>query len=413
LTASRKMRILVLQHLLPAPLDSGAKIRSYCTLRALASRHDLMMLSYVRTEDERRHMSELQEAFGRLELVHLDRSKARNVRDALSSLVRGRSFIISRDFREDMLRAFRKVVEDFEPDVVHVDHLQMAQFVGSDLGCATVLDQHNVESTIIRRIAETSRSPLERIYAGIEWPKLQRFELEACGKRDLVLTVSEEDKAELQRQEPSLQNIEALPIGIDTDYFGVVERNPDSKNILFLGTMYWPPNVDCVHYFCREILPIVRKSVPDCGFTIAGQRPGKSVVALGSDPAVTVTGYVDDVRELASDCGAFVVPLQAGSGVRVKILNAMSMGLPVVSTSVGAEGIEAVPDEHLLIADNPEDFAAAVVRVLSDTDLATRLGRNARQLACQKYSWETTGERALELYDMHIAPKLGSRAIAP
>lgn len=404
------MRILVLEHLLPAPLDSGAKLRSFCTLKALASRHELMMLSYVRTDDEHAHLDDLKSICGRIELIPLVRSRTRDARDAVKCLVGGRSFIITRDFRDHMRQALDRAIRDFRPGVIHIDHLQMAQFVGPDAGCATVLDQHNVESTIIRRIAETSRSPLTRVYAGIEWPKLQRFELQACARCDLVLTVSEEDKAELQRQDPSLANVEALPIGIDTETFSPVDRSPGSKNILFLGTMYWPPNVDCVHYFCREIMPIVRKSVPDCTFTIAGQRPVKSVVALSSDPAVRVTGYVDDVREVAKDCGVFVVPLQAGSGVRVKILNAMSMGLPVVSTTVGAEGIDGVGGEDLLIADAPDDFAQAVVRVLTDPDLASALSRNARRLACEKYSWETVGRRALGLYDTHVAPRVHSRA---
>jgi sugar transferase (PEP-CTERM/EpsH1 system associated) len=405
------MRILVLQHLLPVPLDSGAKIRSYSTIKALASRHELMMVSYVRNEDELKHLAKLRQLCDRIELVPMRRGPMRKATDALSNVMLGRSFIVSRDYRVEMRQAFRKALTEFRPDAVHVDHLQMAQFLDRDVRCATVLDEHNVESTIIRRIAETSRSPLTRLYAGLEWPKLQRFELRACRESDLVLTVSEEDKAELMRQDPSLNNIETLPIGIDTDYFGPVSRQAGSKDILFLGTMYWPPNVECVHYFCREILPIVRKSIPDCTFTIAGQRPVKSVAALGSNPGIRVTGYVDDVRQVGSECGVFVVPLQAGSGVRVKILNAMSMGLPVVSTSVGAEGIDATPEKHLLTADTPQDFARAIVRTLEDPELAGRLGANARQLVCEKYSWDVVGKQALDLYEKHIEPmvKAGDR----
>ncbi len=400
------MRILFLEHLLPAPLDSGAKLRSYCTMKALASRHELMMLSFVRTRDELQRAADIREVSDRLQLVPIRRSRVRNASDALASLACGRSFIVSRDFRPEMKRSLGQAVKEFQPDVIHIDHLQMAQFVDFDGPYRTVLDQHNVESTIVRRMSETAQSPLARAYARIEWPKLQRFELDACGKCDLVLTVS--DKAELQRQRPSLTNIESVPIGIDTDFFHVVERNTESKDILFLGTMYWPPNIECVRYFHREILPIVRRSVPDCTFTIAGQRPDRSVMALASDPGVRVTGYVDDVREIARECGVFIVPLQAGSGVRVKILNAMAMGLPVVSTSVGAEGIEAVPDEHILIADGPEAFAKSVVSVLTDPALASRIGQNARILACEKYSWTTAGNRVLRLYDERIAPVLGS-----
>lgn len=397
------MRILFLAHLFPLPQDSGGKIKSYHTLRALADRHETHVVSFLRTPDEADRVPELEQLCASVRAAPLVRGRLRYLSDAALSLAARRSFIVSRDFRREMTQLVRNTVERVRPDVIHIDHLQMAQFVDFGSDPKTVLDQHNVESIIVRRIAETSPSPGMRLYARLEWPKLRGYELRSCRKADLVTTVSDEDRIALQAMDPDLTHIHTVPIGVDTDYFQPVDRNAGSVNILSIGTMHWPPNVESMLYFYKEILPLVRKQIPNCTLTIAGQQPVAAIRALAADPAVRVTGYVSDAREVARDCGVFVVPLLSGSGVRVKILNAMAMGLPIVSTSVGAEGLDARPGTAVLIADTPEGFARAVVEVMKRRDLAERLGREGRALVCEKYSWKTIGERLLALYDERLA----------
>ncbi|MCE5199277.1 MAG: glycosyltransferase family 4 protein [Armatimonadota bacterium] len=397
---SKSRKILFLAHLFPLPLDSGGKIKSFHTLKILSSMHDVAVLAYVRNQDEMQRLDELRHVCSSVTIVSLVRGKFRNVADLTSSLISRKSFIVSRDYRREMQEAFTRLVGDFQPDVVHIDHLQMAQFVDFNASYRTVLDNHNVECMIIKRIAESSKSTMERMCASIEWPKLRAYELDACRRCDAVLTVSEEDKATLQEFNQSLANIHTVPIGVDTDYFASVERVNNSKNIISIGTMYWPPNIDSMLYFYREILPLVKREVPDCTLTIIGQRPAAAIKKLESDPAVKVTGTVDDVREPARDCGAFVVPLRSGSGVRVKILNAFAMGLPVVSTTVGVEGITAKHGEHLMIADSPADFSRCVAQVLKDPWLAEKLGNNGRKLVAESYSWQKVGERLLNVYEL-------------
>lgn len=333
-----------------------------------------------------------------VEVVPLVRSKLVQCSDALRSLLTRRSFIIERDYRPGMLSAIRRATKQFQPDVIHVDHLQMARFVEFGGPYRVVLDHHNFESMIIKRVSETAEDIATRIYAKLEWPKLLRYELDACRRSDLVLTVSEADKAAIRAVDPTLQNIESVPIGVDVDHYRPVKRAERSRNILHTGTMYWPPNVDAMLYFAREVLPLVKQRIPECTLTIAGQRPVEAIRALAHDPSISVTGYVEDDRAIASDCGVFVVPLRSGSGVRVKILNALAMGLPVVATSVGAEGLEVVHGEHLLIADSAQDLADAIVEVLTDPDLAARLGAQGRELVCEKYSWERVGKQLLAIY---------------
>lgn len=397
------MKVLFLAHLFPLPLDSGGKIKSYHTLKAIAGAHEVRVLAFTRTSDETDRVAELREVCSELEVVPLERGRVRTLVDAVGSIIGGRSFIVSRDYRREMQSAFDAALADFQPDVVHIDHLQMSQYVRFGGPYSTVLDHHNVESTIIRRVAQTDTSLPTRLYAGLEWPKLRRYELDVCRKCDLVVTVSEDDGAALREMEPALDNVHSVPIGVDIDYFQPVDRAAGSRNILSIATMYWPPNVESMLHFHREILPLVRRDIPGCTLTIAGQRPVKAIRDLAADPSVRVTGYVDDPRQTAKDCGVFVVPLRSGSGVRVKILNALAMGLPVVSTPLGAEGLEVESGKHLLLADTPSDFARAVVDVLGDPDLAGSLGCEGRRLVCERYSWEIIGRRWLGLYEEHLA----------
>lgn len=394
-----RLKILFLAHLIPLPLDSGGKIKSYYTLKALSSRHELSVLAYVRTREEVEQMPELGKLCHRLRSIPLKRPRAALVLDAAKSILTNQSFIVSRDYRKSMHDWVIKEIEEFQPDVVHIDHLQMAQFVPFGSSFKTVLDHHNIESMIVKRVGESPGGLTSRLYARIEWPKLRRYELDVCRRCDRVLTVSDEDKKILLELDPTLHNIEAVPIGVDVDYFQTIDRKPPTPNILSIATMYWPPNVDSMLYFHDEIWPLVKPQVPDCVLTIAGQRPVPAIQALASNPDVRVTGYVSDSRDLARLCSVFIVPLRSGSGVRVKLLNAMAMGLPIVSTSIGAEGLEVVNDEHLLIADTPDAFAKAVVRLIHDRALCDRLGANARALACEKYSWETIGSRLIHVYE--------------
>jgi sugar transferase (PEP-CTERM/EpsH1 system associated) len=392
---------LFLAHLLPWPLEGGGQIKSYHTLRTLARVYDVTLLAFIRRPDEARHAEPLRPLCREVRTVLLPRSRVSNAASAALSLLRKRSFIIERDAAPEMRAAVEQILSARDHATVHVDHLQMVQFVPKAASAAVVLDHHNIEHRIPHRLAETpGLNPLVRWYASREWPKLRDYEIAACRRADLVLTVSEEDRAGLVDLAPDLASkTRAVPIGVDTDYFGVVRREAGSRTLLSNGTMYWPPNVDSMVYFCGEILPKIKERVPEVRLNIVGAKPTPAVRALAdADAAVRVTGLVPDVRDWAVDCGAFVVPLRSGSGMRVKILNAMAMGLPVVSTTVGAEGIDVTDGENIVLADGADAFADATVRVLSDAALADRLGEGGRRLMADRYSWDRVGEQLLSIY---------------
>jgi polysaccharide biosynthesis protein PslH len=399
-----KSRLLFLAHLLPWPLEGGGQIKSYHTLRILASQYDVTLFAFIRSEKERENIAPLLPlCSGGVETVLLPRGKARDVRIALSSLLTGRSFLIQRDDSPEMRHKIHAAISSKKFAALHIDHLQIAHLVPENTaGCRVILDNHNIEYRIPQRIAETpGGNPLIRWYAGTEWPRLRSFEQQTVRRTDHTFTVSEEDAVGLRELAPeSKERISAVPIGVDLDYFHIATRKPHSKTLLSIGTMYWPPNVDAMLYFYAEIWPKIKARTPDARLNIVGARPTEAIRALGeNDAAIHVTGLVPDVRPYAEDCAAFIVPLRSGSGMRVKILNAMSMGLPVVSTTIGAEGIEVTHEQDILLADGSEAFAEAVLRLITEPGLGERLGAAGRQLMEERYSWEAVGRGLLATYD--------------
>ncbi len=399
-------RVLFLAHLLPYPPDGGAKIKSYYTLRALAAAYDVTLIAFIRSEEEKQYLDELRPfCVGGIQTVPIVRSKAKNVTDAASALLTHRSFIVSRDRVPEMQKAVLDRLLNQRYDAVHIDHLQMAQYVlPRRSGAHLFLDHHNVESAIIKQLAATTDSRWTRLYASQEWPKLEKYEVGVCKQCDHVFTVTEEDAASLRALDVSLTNVSAVPIGVDGNYFAPVERLAASKTLLSIGTMYWQPNVDAILWFHERIFPMIKEKVPDVRLKIVGNKPVEKITGLALvDKSVMVTGYVEDVRPTAIDSAAFIVPLLSGSGMRVKILNAMSMALPVVSTRIGAEGIAATDGKNILIANSPENFSRYCVNLINDPNLRTEIGNGGRALVESLYSWAAISRRLLDTYARVLA----------
>ncbi len=394
-------KVLFLAHLLPWPLEGGGQIKSYHILRQLSFAYDIKLLALIRTPDEIAYTEPLRElcTLG-IETIALARTKFTNLLAAARAPLTGDSFLVTRDNTPAMHVAVARELVLGGYSALHVDHLQMAQFIPRKTpGVRVVLDEHNVEFRIPQRLAQTSKNPLIRFYGRHEWQRLRRFEQASVRRADLTLAVSNEDRETLEDLVThDVGTIRTLPIGVDTDYFVSTQRTAHSETLVSIGTMYWPPNIDAMCWFCREVLPMIKESRPNLKLLIVGARPTAEIQALAADPAVTVTGSVPDVRPYGQDCGAFVVPLRSGSGMRVKILNALAMGLPTVSTTVGAEGIAVTDGENILLADTAQDFAAATLRLLSEPDLAVRLAQNGRQLMEERYGWDAIGVQLRQHY---------------
>lgn len=393
------MRILVLTQIVPYPPDSGPKIKTLNVIRYLAQHHELHLLSYARSAAEEASAAALRSCCASVTTVPIQRSRALDLRYFARSRRTGRPFLVERDDLPAMRRAVQTLVRRYRFDAVHADQLTMGQFAVDLVVPLRVLDEHNAVWTILRRASEHERWGPERVLAAAEWRRLRAYEGALCRAFDAVTVVSQDDRYWLEAAAGGTIRATVAPIAVDTEALAFHPRSSDEQEILSVATMYYPPNAEAVHWFGREVFPIVRRHVPTARFTIVGSRPPKSILRLAArQPGIDVAGYVEDIDPLFRRASLLIVPVRAGSGMRVKILDAFSRGLPVVSTTMGVEGIDARSGEHLLVADTPSQLAAAVGRLLRDRALSERLAEAARDLAVRQHDWRTALQPLNDLY---------------
>lgn len=378
-------RILFLSQLLPLPLDAGPKTRAYFVLRHLAEAgHDVTLVCFVRASDKEADIRALGRVCRAVETIPLRRSRVRDIRDGMKSLFSDAPFLIVRDEAPAMSGLIRRLLDERSWDAVHADQLWMAPYAVANAGAPLrVLDQHNAVFKVPERLATNVRNPLAKALLRREARKLARFERETVERFDRVVWVTEEDRAAFPPHAGSARNDAVIPIAVDPVASQPILRQRPFR-VTFLGGIHWPPNAEAVRWFAGTVWPIVEAAVPDAVFTVIGKgSPGR----LRGGSRIDVTGYVQNLEPYLADTAAFVVPLLTGAGMRVKILDAWCWQLPVVSTSIGAEGLRAVHGDNVLIGDQPDAFADHVIRVLRDGREASRIARNGRVTVEALYDW--------------------------
>lgn len=384
------MRILFMTQVLPLPLDAGPKIRAYHVIRYLAEAgHKIDLLSFVRRGESDEHVRSLRRMCASVETVPMVRSRLRDVRDGLRSVLTTSPFLVLRDQVASMRQRLEQMAASRSYDALHADQLWMASYGMNGVNPGlTVLDQHNAVFMIPRRLAEHHESRFARTLLRNEAVKLEAFERDACRRFDRVVWVTEEDRQALvQPGEDRGSRDSVIPIATDPIANGLIKRSHPFR-VTFLGGMHWPPNMEGVSWFVKNVWPRVARAVPSAVLTLIGKQGSKELSYLQDAPRVEVTGYVADPQRYLSETAAFIVPLHSGAGMRVKILDAWCWGLPVVSTTVGAEGLKAMDGENLLIADDAEAFAASVINVIQNQRMATRLADNGRSTVEKHYDWK-------------------------
>ncbi len=403
------MRILFIAPRFPFPLDTGAKIRTYNLIKQLAKNFkvDLACFSFGCTD--KGYVSEFLKIGVEVHLITLSDpkilEKINNL--LLNALPYSISKYLSREM-EDLLRLLNK---RNKYDLVHFDHLHTAFYRGCFNGQICVMDEHNVEFKILERCASVEKNIPKRILFSLQAKKMRVFESQKLRKFSFCLSVSGNDGDELTKASNNQTKIHVIPNGVDTDFFqpSFSDRSKMMNNqnysqgensLVFTGSLDWLPNDDAVVYFCKDILPLIWQQKADVRFYIVGKSPSARLRRLcQNENRIILTGRVDDVRSYVARAKIFVVPLRIGGGTRLKILEAMAMGKAVVSTRLGAEGIEYEENTQIVLADTPKTFAEQVLSLLNDPQKTECLGREAREFVCQKYDWNTIGEKLNTIYE--------------
>jgi polysaccharide biosynthesis protein PslH len=376
------------------PVHSGGDIRSYNIARQLAARHDLAFLSYHDGAPDAQYARALREHFPGAICVCTGGCNDTTLRrglDYVSRFPRQTPYAVSRFASRAVESQLKRWYTAQAFDVAVCDFLDAAVNFPRELNIPTVLFQHNVESEIWRRHATNGSSGLKKLIYRLEFFKMQRYEQEMVRRFHHVIAVSEHDK-KLMSAWVDARRLSVVPTGVDTEQFhpGLVSVQQKGL-VLFVGAMDWEPNVDAVEYFCREIWPSVLAKVPSVRFRIVGREPGSRVKRLACD-SVEVTGRVPSVVDHLREAAVVVVPLRIGGGTRLKIYEAMAVGKAVVSTAVGAEGLDVHHGDDILLSDTAENFAESVVKLLQDAEARNRFERSAAEIAVN-YGWPLIGEK--------------------
>jgi len=387
------MKILWLNANLLLPLDKGGKLRTWHLMRQLAKDHEITYLSFAEPSHTPADRQGMREVCAELVTVPRTETPKRSLRfyaEAARYLVDPAPYAVAK-YRSSAFRArLRELLSGGRFDAIVCDFLVPLVNMPADVGCPSILFTHNVEAEIWRRHVDNAPNPAARILLRQQWRRMLRFERGALARFDLVLAVSDTDRATFDRLYPGVlkRPVHVVATGVDTEYF---TPHPDASrrraHLVFTGSMDWLPNEDGMLHFVREILPLVRQAEPDTTLSIVGRAPTPPVVRMADEPGIEVTGRVDDVRPHVAAADVYVVPLRIGGGTRLKIFEAMSMGKAVVSTTIGAEGLPVTNGRDIAIADTPEDFAKAVVALIRGDAERQRLEAAARRLVVERYDW--------------------------
>jgi glycosyltransferase involved in cell wall biosynthesis len=403
--------VLAVTSEVPWPLDSGGHLRSFHLLRTLAERFDVRLVAPATGRDEAGRAA-LEATGVSVHFVPVGPRKpfAEAVKVA-ATLVRREPYVMfGRHRHPAVARALAAEASRLRPDVLYLDHLDSFVYADAVPDVPIVMDLHNVYSRLAARAAEDRAGLVRRRFLTAQARLLARQEELAARRAHTIMAVSDDDARYFAAFGGA--KVVVVPNGVDCAAFSSgTDARPWPQSLLYVGALDWPPNANAARLLATEILPAVRQRVPAAHVTIVGKNPPPEVLALArTQPHVEVAANVRDVVPYFRGAHVLAVPLEAGGGTRLKILEAFATGLPVVSTPVGCEGIDGIHGQHLLIAERAR-FADAIVEVLVDPAAAQARAARARELARQAYDWSAVGRRAVEAVECASAA-IGRRAIA-
>jgi glycosyltransferase involved in cell wall biosynthesis len=394
------MRILVISDCLPYPLNGGDRVRIYNLLRRVASVHEVWLAALVdAAQDARPGVAHLEEFCAQVRFASVQpKRRLARVPGLVRFALRGLPPELSLLHSDDLARAVRQMAGANAFDIVQVES-RMGLYLAAlppQLHRKSVIMFQNFTFQQDRRVSQIERRWDRKARTFVNSLAMRYWEPRQAERFGLATTVSEIDRQLLLKANPRLR-AEVIPNGVDVARYKPLLAPSGTPSLLFVGNMGYPPCADAMVYFCQEILPIIRRELCSVQVWIVGRNPRPEVMRLNGD-GVHVTGAVDNVLPYYQQTAVSVVPLRAGGGTRLKILESMALGRPVISTTIGCEGLAVKDGEHLLLADDPADFAQKTIQLLTEVPLYQRLTANARKLVETCYDWDKIADRLMDVF---------------
>ena len=383
------MKILWVNNIFLHPTTKGGQIRTLEMLRRLHQRHEIHYVSFD-DPDNREGPRRASEYSTRSHAIRYQIAPKRSLRflaQLAAGVVSSLPVVVARKRSAEMRSLLAELIEREHFDCVVCDFLTPS--INLPQLERAVLFQHNVESMIWRRYVDNAADPLRRAYFRLQARRLENYERRVCRQVARVIVVSQTD-AETMQKMFGVQDVFPVPTGVDVDHFVPPDPPPAlTTDLAFVGSMDWLPNIDGIQYFVSEVMPLIRKTRPACSLAIIGRTPPPSILELArQDPTIRVTGTVPDIRPHLWSSAVSIVPLRIGGGTRLKIYESMAARVPVVSTTIGAEGLDVRHPEHIRLADSAEDFARHCLGLLDDPVERRRQADAALDLVASRFSWE-------------------------
>ncbi len=397
------MKILFLTYDLPYPLISGGKIRAYYLIKGLAKKHEITLFSYYRDEEQKKYLPELKKSCRQIRLFK--RKKAWSWQNVLRSLLTSLPFPAATYYSPLLEKALIEELQREQYDLVHFESFYPALYlpVAKKLGVKTVMGNENIEYRVYRRYTDSLRFSLLRWLLKLEVFKMRLFEEKLWCQADLNLALSEEE-AQIIRQVAG-DNCFIIPNGVNFQAFRKIKTHQGDRTLIFIGTLIYQANNDAMKFFLKQIYPEIKRRVKNVKFILVSWfKPGWLEKYL-TDSSIELVQEKISANELLDRGDIFVAPIRVASGTNIKILEAMAAGLPVVTTLVGVEGIRAKKDKEVLVANEPQEFANQVVKLLTNRARCQQLGKSSRALVERLYDWLKIGQKLEQVFQKIVDEK--------
>lgn len=392
------MKILFLANRIPFPPYRGDKLKIYNLAKRLCSKHEIHLLTFTQTEEDKSYIQELEKIFNSVTTIHLPKWKS--ALNCLSAFWNPMPVQVLYFRSAEMQKAINQIVADNSFDAIHVQHLRMSPYLSNRKDLKRILDLPDAYSLYWERRKKIKRGKLQAMFENMEQARVLKYE-SVINDYNLTLVCSQEDKEYLETTHQT-NKVRLLPNGVDLSTFRALEHDYEHQHtLLFTGNMDYAPNVDAVVYFVNEILPIIHQIYPDTKFVIAGQRPIPKVKALAND-RVVITGFVKDLSVVYNNASVVVAPLRFGAGTQNKVLEAMAMGVPVVCSHIGFKGLGINSGDGAIMQTDKDAFAQSVIELLSSASLRKTVGQKGKQVINEKFDWDAVSI-LLEQYLQDVA----------